>query len=136
MRVLCLSRELDFFRRATTAFSGHIREVDGRSHPLAFLGAASVGTWDVFLIDFDLLANKYLSALDFSRKLGPRASVLIISSSQWAEQRESVEAAGQVFLLKPLVIGEIGLALQKLYRQKKTVHAPFPRSVDSSALRL
>jgi len=136
MHVLCLSQELDFFPKITTAFSGRILKVDCRSTPLAFLGAAASGTWDVFLIDFDLLGDDYLSPLDFSSKLGPDAKVLIIASSKWADQREPVEAARQMLLLKPLVIGEIGLALQKLHKQKKTLNAPLPPSVHSSSVRL
>ena len=136
MRILCLSQEVDFFRKATTAFSGRIREVNCRPTPSAFLKAVSTGTWDAFLIDFDLLAAEYSSPLDFSEKINHQPPILFIASSKWADQREAVEAAGHKLLLKPLVIGEIGLALQKLHKQKKTLEVPIPLAVEDAALQI
>ena len=136
MRVLCLSREVDFFRKATMAFSGRIREISCHPTASAFLKAVPTGTWDAFLIDFDLLSEEYSSPLDFSGKIDYQAPILFIASSKWADQREAVEAAGQKLLLKPLVIGEIGLALQKLHKQKKTLEVPLPLAVEDAALQV
>ena len=117
MHVLCLSKEPDFFRQVATAFSERILQVECRSTAEEFLAAAANRTWDVFVIDLDEVP--YATPLDFSRNLGPRASVLNIGSSRWNERREEIELARQKLMLKPTTVGEVGLALHKLFAEQK-----------------
>jgi hypothetical protein len=119
MHVLCLSPEPDFLRKVRTAFPERVVELECYSSTQEFLAAAAAdGPWNVFLIDFDAAANEYPSPLELSRKLGPQAKVVVIASPKLGEHREQLESAGHVLLLKPVAIGEVGLALRKLFAQK------------------
>ena len=117
MHVLCLSTEPDLLGKVRIAFSDRIVEIDCRSNLPDFLAAAS-GLWDIFVVDFDEVGNEYSSPLELARKLGPQARILFIGSAKLSEQRRQIESDGHVLLVKPLAIGEIGLALHKLFAKK------------------
>jgi two-component system, OmpR family, response regulator len=137
MRILLIEDDKETARLVSDALRSHGHAVDVATDGLEGLKQATVGVFDVLIVDRMLPGLDGLNIVQILRRADVNSGILFLSAVGGIEDRiEGFESGGDDYLVKPFALGELVARVTALGRRPPSMKQDFLFKIDNLEVNL